>query len=347
MPKNNNYIFLGIGLLFAMTFIGADIKVAKADYVDYVNGQEVMVHYNKDTGKLDLIDLNSNETIASNLDFMQDASGRGVPSQSQINEQLGSGYQIQQPPRTEVLGTTDSSERAETYSCTQVGVCGTTVIGYSSNPSDPNYALYNDTSTQEIITVYLRDSGQAQGNEAWEQAGGSAYSALIDGNQGALTSDQVNAILEGLGADFRVAGGLDEVSRKDLLQALRSIPSVAVNEEGGPTPPPPAEPPARPVVPPAGPVVPPAEPVIPPTECTFTAVPTEILYSKSTKLTWSCNQTDSCAIQDDAGHTVLSSLPSTSSYVSVSPLKTTGYSLNCSGGKSWNVNVRVFSSGIQ
>lgn len=321
-------IYFAAGLLFALTFAGADLKTAKADYVDYVNGREVLVQYDWDTGKLDLIDISTGSVIGNDLDFTQDENGRGVPT----------GYDITPPDREETLGITDSSERAEDYSCSQVGVCGTTILGYSSDPNRPNYALYSATDAREIVTVYLRNSGQAQGNTAWEDAPANKiftnHPELLSGDK--LSAQAVNNILEELGADFKVDPNITgDISRKDLLDALKRV-----NEDMGQQEDSEEEGPSTPNLPPLGPFV-------PVTDCSFTATPTEILYSKSSQLRWNCNVIDECSIRDESGIVVRASTLTATGTVNVTPLKTTRYFLNCPDGKNWEVLVRVFSSGIQ
>ncbi|HOF50098.1 MAG TPA: hypothetical protein PLH22_00175 [Candidatus Colwellbacteria bacterium] len=324
-----NKICLSLGLLFVLAFAGADLKTAKADYVDYVNGREVLVQYDWDTGKLDLIDVSTGSTIANDLDFTQDDNGRGVP--------VG-GYDIEPPEREETLGITDSSERAEEYSCSQVGVCGTTVIGYNSNPQNPNYALYSATNTREIVTVFLRHSGQSQGNQAWDDAEDDAASLIekygINENS-VLDSKTVNDILRDLGANFKVDDNIDSVSRKELLEALAQAGQNGSEPGGSPD-----EEEEEWTPPETGPFV----SIL---ECSFTATPAEILYSKSSRLRWNCNRADTCSISDETGVVVRSSITTMSGEVQVSPLKTTRYYLNCSDNKSWETLVRVFSSGIQ
>jgi hypothetical protein len=342
MPKHNNYVYFAVGLFFALIFVGTNIKVAKADYVTMLGDKPIEVKYNADSGKLDVYYVGETEPLATGVSFTQDEStnNRGVLDMGDLEEKskgtISKDTEIKAPEREEQAGVTDSSEEADDYSCSQVGVCGTTVIGYNSDPNDPNYALYSDTDAQEIITVYLRNSGQAEGNDAWDQAGGEAYASLINSNQGTLSSDEVNDILGQLGVDFRVDPNISEVSRKDVLDALaKSVDNENEEEEEDED-----EVPSEPVLPPAGPFV-------PITECTFMATPTEILYSKSSQLNWSCNQTNGCSIKDEFNMVVQSSLPTVSGGAKVTPLKTTRYYLNCPENKTWETMVRVFSSGIQ
>jgi hypothetical protein len=370
MPKHNNYVYFAVGLLFALFFVGANAKVAKANYVDYINGQEVEVRYNNDTGKLDIYDLNNpDEPIASDVDFTLDSNGRGVPDVGQMEEKTGTKdyNDIKQPEGEETQNATggwvtDSSEREEDYSCTQVGGCSTDVIGYRPDVDNPTYALNSRTDVQEVITVYLRDSGQASGNDAWIKAG-EIMEDMNKTNESNLTVTQVNELLTVLGSDIQLSGE-GTVTRGNLLSALNAASAEKSGEEcdqdvwscgswsvcsmdgeqsricdlsyncPGVSTPSPEE--TRTCTPPE---------IL--TECTFTATPTEILYSKSSQLNWNCNQTNGCSIKDEFGLVIESSLPIVSGGAKVTPLKTTRYYLNCPENKTWETVVRVFSSGIQ
>jgi len=330
-------IYFAAGLLFALAFAGADLKTAKADYVDYVNGQAVQVHYTETVNgqmKADIIDVNTGNTIATGVDLnLDEANNRGVPDKNQIEQQAGKYYDIQPPEREEQAGVMDSTERADDYSCKQVQQCGNGVIGYGSEkPNDPNYALYSATDAREIVTVFLRNSGQAQGNKAWEDA--EEIAASLNSSP-TLNSDAVNKILADIGADFRVGLNIETVSRKDLLEALAQA-GQASNQPGSPD-----EEEGEPWTPPE------TGPFVSVLDCSFTATPAEILYSKSSRLRWNCNRADTCSISDETGVVVRSSIVTMSGEVQVTPLKTTRYFLNCSDNKSWETLVRVFSSGIQ
>jgi hypothetical protein len=332
-----NKICLAVGLLFVLAFAGADLKTAKADYVDYVNGQAVQVHYTETVNgqmKADIIDVNTGQTIATGVDLnLDEKNNRGVPDKNQIEQQAGQYYDIQPPEREEQAGVMDSTERADDYSCRQVDSCGNNVIGYGSNkPNDPNYALYSATDAREIVTVYYRNSGQYQGNDAWIAAEGIAASL---NSSPTLTSQQVNDILGLLGANFQVAPNIEEVSRYDLIKALEQAGQNGSEPGGSPD-----EEEEEWTPPETGPFV----SIL---ECSFTATPAEILYSKSSRLRWNCNRADTCSISDETGVVVRSSITTMSGEVQVSPLKTTRYYLNCSDNKSWETLVRVFSSGIQ
>lgn len=325
MPKNSNYL-IGI-CLFTLVVFGSGIQSAKADYVDYVNGVEVLVRYNDATGNVDIVNNETGAVMAADVTITRNADGRGIPNLDASSDVFG----ITPPGREGEAGITDSSERAEDYSCSRVNVCGTTVIGYSANPQNPNYALYSDTNMQEVATIFLRDSGQATGTAAWEKAGADGYTERID-----MTVDQVNNFLKDLGANFRITGkdGSAIVTRMDLLNALAEKGDVEEGVMEGIIPEEPGE------------NVPPPVPEVS-IECAFSALPTEILYSKTSKLNWSCNKTAGCKIQDEFGATVLSSLSSLSGDTTVTPLKSTKYFLNCPEGKSWSANVRVFSGSVQ
>lgn len=349
MPKQNNYIYFAVGLLFALVFVGADLKIAKADYVTMIDGKPAEVRYNESTKLLDVYYVGETEPLATGVSFTQDEStnNRGVLNMEDLEAKskgaISKDTEIKAPEREEQTGITDSSEEADDYSCLQVGVCGTTVIGYNSDPNDPNYALYSNTNAREIVTVFLRDSGQAQGNNAWNQAPGEISESGVFGleddkgikliDKTTLTSEEANAILKELGADFRVAGDIENVSRQDLLKALQSDFDEDEEEvvSGG-------EEEEEKI---------PKSPFVPTADCAFLATPTEILYSKSSNLQWNCNIVDGCSIKDEFNTVVQSSLPTMSGGVKVTPLKTTRYYLSCPQDKTWEAMVRVFSSGIQ
>ncbi|HQA95893.1 MAG TPA: hypothetical protein PLN18_00790 [Candidatus Colwellbacteria bacterium] len=339
-------IYFAAGLLFALTFAGADLKTAKADYVTMINGEPAEVKYNESTGKLDVYRVGEDEPFAEGVSFKQDEStnNRGVLDMDDLADKASKNNvtiqdtEVKAPTRQEQGGVMDSTEEADDYSCRQVSSCGNNVIGYGSeNPKDPNYALYSSTDVQEIWTVYLRNSGQYTGNDAWDQAGKDASKYLQEHpelNKATLTAEEANNLLTDLGANFQVDKNIENVSRLDLLKAIDQAGRAAEEQEPG-------EEEGEPWTPPE------TGPFVSVLDCSFTAIPAEILYSKSSRLRWNCNRADTCSISDETGVVIRSSIVTMSGEVQVTPLKTTRYFLNCSDNKSWETLVRVFSSGIQ
>jgi hypothetical protein len=350
MPKHNNYIYFAVGLLFALIFVGTDLKTAKADYVTMFGDKPIEVKYNADTKKLDVYYVGETEPLATGVSFTQDEStnNRGVLDMEDLEAKsegkISKDTEIEVPEGREITDATgdpvmDSSERAEDYSCTQVRDCGTTVRGYNDDDNNPTYALFNDTTVQEIVTIFLRNSDPSEGAGAWDKAEKQAGD-LVDKydlkDVDMLTVREVNNILKDLKANFKVSGDpTDTVSRLDLLKALADRNEEEDDEPSGEEDNEEDNHPGLPIIP------------VVSTECSFSAAPTEILYSKSSQLSWNCNKVNGCLIKDEFNAVVQSPLPTVSGGVKVTPLKTTRYYLNCPENKTWEALVRVFSSGIQ
>lgn len=319
-------IFLSILLISCLIVFAGTVK---ADFTDYCPEVGVLkVEYVSHIGANFTFDVVLPDGTSQRVSGGLDENGRGVPDLSGITDGPLADCDIEPPSRPqESASIIDSSERRieqfrETH---RDALAKNILIGYDEEWGTLLLPDHN-ASVAEILTVGIRSDAALRGdttyiidpNLAWEEVlreFGEEAAALRD-----LTIDEAQERLSKAGLFLIITdrNGDGVVQRGELLfisPAPDLTPDLDFDLDFDPAPAP------------APTFIPAPPPLVFPVCTSFSSNRQRILYNQRAELQWSCIDIDYCSISPD----VIGQLGAFGSR-SVSPRKTTTYTLTCYRG---------------